>query len=121
MVPRGYAFTGETPLGPGKQWKAKYAAVGAIAFDNLAILDGMNEKGLAVGAFYFPTFAEYTPTTPENRGSSMSMSDFPNWLLTRFASVAEVRRAVESGEAIVAPTILERLAAGAAALPLCRL
>ncbi len=107
MVPRGYAFTGETPLGPGKQWKAKYAAVGAIAFDNLAIMDGMNEKGLAVGAFYFPTFAEYTPTTPENRGSSMSMSDFPNWLLTRFASVAEVRRAVELGEAIVAPTILK--------------
>jgi choloylglycine hydrolase len=107
MVPRGYAFSGETPLGPGKTWTAKYAAVGAIAFDNLAILDGMNEKGLAVGAFYFPTFADYTPTTPENRASSMSMSDFPNWLLTSFASVADVRRAVESGEALVAPTLLK--------------
>ncbi len=107
LVPRGFAFTGQTPMGPGKQWTAKYAALGAIAFDDLAILDGMNEKGLAVGAFYFPTFAEYTPTTPENRASSMSMADFPNWLLTSFSTVAEVRAAVEAGEAVVAPTLLE--------------
>jgi choloylglycine hydrolase len=107
LVPRGYAFTGDTPLGPGKQWTAKYAAIGAIAFDNLAIMDGMNEKGLAVGAFYFPTFAEYTPTTPENRAASMSMSDFPNWLLTSFDSVADVRAAVEAGDVFVAPTLLK--------------
>jgi choloylglycine hydrolase len=107
LVPRGYEFTGETPLGPGKKWSAKYAALGAIAFDNLAIMDGMNEKGLEVGAFYFPTVAEYTPTTPENRASSMSMSDFPNWLLTSFATVADVRAAVEGGEAVVAPTLLK--------------
>jgi len=107
LVPRGYEFTGDTPLGTGKKWSVKYAALGAIAFGNLAIMDGMNEKGLAVGAFYFPTFAEYTRTTPENRASSMSMSDFPNWLLTSFATVAEVRAAVEAGEAIVAPTLLK--------------
>ncbi|CUS37656.1 linear amide C-N hydrolase [Candidatus Nitrospira nitrificans] len=106
LVPRGYAFTGQTPLGDGMAWKAKYAALGVIAFDNLAILDGMNEKGLAVGAFYFPTFAEYTKTTPENRAKSMSMSDFPNWLLTSFATVAEVRAVVEAGKVAVAPTVL---------------
>jgi choloylglycine hydrolase len=107
MVPRGYAFTGETPLGPGKQWSAKYAAVGVIGFDNLAIMDGLNEKGLAIGTFYFPTFASYTPTTPENRAASLSMVDFSNWVLTSFASVADVRKAVESGEVLVAPTILK--------------
>jgi choloylglycine hydrolase len=107
MVPRNFAFTGQTPLGPGKRWSSKYATVGAIAFGNLAILDGLNERGLAVGAFYFPTFAEYTPTTPANQSVSMSMSDFPNWLLTSFASVAEVRAAVAAGEVAVAPTVLE--------------
>jgi choloylglycine hydrolase len=106
LVPRGYAFTGQTPLGDGMSWDAKYAAVGAIAFDNLAILDGLNEEGLAVGAFYFPTFAEYTETTPENQAVSMSMMDFPNWLLTSFATVEEVRAAIESGEVAVAPTVL---------------
>lgn len=44
--------------------EAKYAALGAIAFDNLALLDGLNEEGLAVGAFSFSGFAEYTDTTP---------------------------------------------------------
>jgi choloylglycine hydrolase len=112
LVPREYKFVGETPLGPGKKWSAKYAAVGTIAFGNLAILDGMNEKGLAVGAFYFPTFAEYTPTTAENQAASMSMADFPNWLLTNFASVAEIRAALKAGDAVVAPTLLKGWPAG---------
>lgn len=106
MAPRGLAFTGQTPLGDGKKWEAKYAAVGTIAFDNLAILDGLNGKGLAVGAHYFPGFASYTETTAENQADSLSMSDFPNWLLTNFATVEEVRDAVSSGEVFVAPTLI---------------
>jgi choloylglycine hydrolase len=100
-VPRGYAFTGETPLGPGKTWTGKYAVVGGIAFNNLAIMDGMNEKGLAAGAFYFPTFAEYAETTPENRTVSMSMADFTNWVLTSFSSVGEVKAAIEAGDVAI--------------------
>jgi len=107
LVPRGYQFTGETPLGPGKTWSGKYAVVGGIAFNNLAIMDGMNEKGLAAGAFYFPTFAEYAETTPENRAISMSMADFTNWLLTSFSSVGQVKTAIEAGEVAIAPTILK--------------
>ena len=107
LVPRGYAFTGETPLGPGKTWSGKYAVVGGIAFNNLAIMDGMNEKGLAAGAFYFPTFAEYAETTPENRAVSMSMADFTNWVLTSFSSVGEVKAAIEAGDVAIAPTILK--------------
>jgi len=106
VVPRGYNFTGMTPMGEGKKWASKYGALGAIVFGNLGIMDGVNEKGLAVGAFYFPTMAEYTPTTAENQGKSMSSIDFSNWILTQFASVDEVRAAVESGEAVVAPTLL---------------
>ena len=106
FVPRGYDFVGQTPLGPGKTWTSKYAATGGILFGNLAIMDGLNEKGLAVGAFFFPTSAEYTGTTPDNQSKSMSAADFSNWILTQFGSVDEVRKAIESGEAIVAPTLL---------------
>jgi choloylglycine hydrolase len=106
VVPRGYSFTGMTPLGDGKKWTSKYGALGAIVFGNLGIMDGVNEKGLAVGAFYFPTTAEYTPTTAANQAKSMSSIDFSNWILTQFASVDEVRAAVESGETVVAPTLL---------------
>ncbi len=106
VVPRGYAFVGQTPLGDGKTWTSKYGAAGVIVFGNLGIMDGINEKGLAIGAFYFPTEAQYTPTTAANQAQSMSAVDFSNWILTSFANVDEVRKAIESGEALVAPTLL---------------
>jgi len=106
VVPRGYDFTGLTPLGDGKKWASKYGALGAIVFGNLGIMDGINEKGLAVGAFYFPTTAEYTPTNADNQSKSLSPIDFSNWILTSFANVDEVRAAVEAGETVVAPTLL---------------
>lgn len=105
-VPRGHRFVGMTPKGAGLSWTAKYAAGGVICFGNLGIMDGINEKGLAAAAFYFPTCAEYTPTTDDNRGRSMSPVDFPNWILTSFATVDEVRTAIENGEVAVAPTLV---------------
>lgn len=107
VIPRGQAFTGQTPKGDGLTYTAKYGAVGIVAFGNPRLLDGVNEAGLAAGSFYFPTFAEYTAVTPENQGKGLSAADFPNWLLTQFATVGEVRKAVESGAVAVMPTVLD--------------
>ncbi len=105
VVPRGYAFSGQTTLGPGKQWTAKYASVGVIIADNEVILDGINEKGLSVGSFYFPGYAEYSVTTPENRSISMSSSDITQWIVSQFATVDEVRAAIENGEVAISPVL----------------
>lgn len=107
IVPRGYEFTGKAPGGSGLKYQAKYAAVGSYTFKDLALSDGINEKGLAVGAFYFPTFAKYAEITNENRAKALSPVDFPNWILVQFATVGEVRAAIEAGKAIIAPTVLE--------------
>ncbi|MEP9399141.1 choloylglycine hydrolase family protein [Mesorhizobium sp. KR2-14] len=107
VVPRGYAFVGQTPSGDGLKYSAKHAAVGAIAFKDLKLLDGLNDAGLAVGAFYFPTFAGYTAVTPANQEKALSPADFTNWLLTQFGSVDEAREAVESEAVIIAPTVLQ--------------
>ena len=107
VVPRGYAFVGQTPSGDGLKYSAKHAAVGAIAFKDLKLLDGLNDAGLAVGAFYFPTFAGYTPVTPANQDKALSPADFTNWLLTQFGSVDEARKAVESEAVVIAPTVLQ--------------
>ena len=106
VVPRGQAFVGATPKGEGLRYAAKYTAVGAVAFKDVKLLDGLNEKGLAVGAFYFPDFAAYTPVTDANQKLGLSPADFPNWLLTQFSSVDEVRGAIERGEAIITPTVI---------------
>lgn len=106
VVPRGYQFVGKTPQGDGLHYTAKHAAVGVIAYDDVKLLDGVNEKGLSAGAFYFPTFAGYTPVTAENQKKGLSPADFPNWILTQFATVDEVRQAVESGSVVITPTVL---------------
>jgi len=104
VIPRDYAFTGTTPLGKGLSYQAKYAVVGSIAYNSVAIVDGLNEKGLAIGVFYFPTFAEYTPITSENQSMALSPTEFPNWVITQFATVEEVKAALSS--VVIAPTAL---------------
>jgi choloylglycine hydrolase len=105
VVPRGYAFRGSTPLGSGLSYTAKYAALGAMAFDTPALLDGMNEKGLSVGTFFFPGYAEYGSITADNQSKGLSAVEFPNWLLTQFASLEEVKAGLRG--VVIAPTQVE--------------
>lgn len=45
--------------------------------------------------------------TTENQRKGLSPGDFPNWILTQFATVDEVRQAVESEAAVITPTVLK--------------
>lgn len=104
MIPRGYARTGTTPDGKeGLKWKAKYASVGANAVGLPIIVDGLNEKGLAVGLFYFPTSAGYMPYTASDAGSTVAPWELGSWMLENFATVEEVR--AEIGR-IVVPAVV---------------
>lgn len=93
-VPRGHDFIAETSNGDGLKYTSKYAAVGAICFDVMALMDGMNEEGLSVGTFYFPGFAGYSKTTGDNIEKSLSPIDFPNWILSQFKSLDEVQKGI---------------------------
>ena len=101
VVPRGYEFTGKTSMGPGMKWKSKYASVGIMIDGYDVILDGVNEKGLSVGNFFFPGFANYSVTTKDNVNISLSSSDFTQWMLSQFATVDELRKAIENNEVAI--------------------
>ncbi len=106
MVPRGYARTGTTPDGkPGLKWKAKYASVGANGVGQPYIFDGVNEKGLAAGLFYFPTSAGYMPYTAADASKTMAPWEFGSWALENFASVEEVQANV--GNVVVPAVVYE--------------
>ncbi len=105
VIPRSYEFKGTSPTGSGLNYTSKYGAVGVMAFDNPALLDGINEKGLSVGTFYFPGFAGYSRATADNQKISLSPADFPNWLLTQFATIDEIKAAINS--VIIVPTVLK--------------
>ena len=106
MVPRGYARTGTTPDGKaGLKWKAKYASVGANGVGKPFIFDGVNEKGLAAGLFYFPTSAGYMPYTAADASKTMAPWEFGSWALENFASVEEVQASL--GKVVVPAVVYE--------------
>lgn len=107
VIPRGYEFVGKTPSGPGMKYKARNAAVGTYTFTDVAINDGINEKGLSVGAFFFPTYAQYAEITDLNRSKALSPIDFPNWIVTGFDTIEQVREAIKGNEVVIAPTVLD--------------
>lgn len=91
FIPKNTAFKGITSKGEGLSYTAKFAAIGSSAFSEKAVIDGINEQGLAVGAFYFPGFAHYALVDADNQHQGLSPIDFPNWILTQFATVEEVK------------------------------
>jgi choloylglycine hydrolase len=91
LVPRGYSRTGTTPDGkPGKRWAAKYATLGANALGMPVIVDGLNERGLAIGLFYFPTTAKYQAYSPSEADKTIAPWELGSYILENFATAEEV-------------------------------
>ena len=104
MVPRGYERTGTTPDGKdGLKWKAKYASVGMNGAGLPILFDGLNEKGLAAGLFYFPTSAGYMPYTAADAGKTIAQWEVGSWILENFATVDEVKANIGN---IVVPAVV---------------
>jgi choloylglycine hydrolase len=96
IIPRGHAFTGTTPDGqPGFTWKAKYGVVAIDGLEKEIIADGLNEKGLTVGLFYHPGFAEYQEYDPTQANRSIAPTDVAQLLLSTCASVDQVPKTLE--------------------------
>lgn len=105
VIPRGQRFQTKTTNGPGFEYVSKFAAVGTDCFNQGGILDGINEKGLSVAAFYFDGFAKYPTTNEENQRQSLSPVEFLNWIVTQFETVDEVRNAI--AHVFISPVIVK--------------
>lgn len=55
----------------------------------------MNEKGLAVGAFYLPGFTEYQEFDAASADKSLGPLDLSNYILSSFATITEVRAGLQ--------------------------
>jgi choloylglycine hydrolase len=104
VVPRGYARIGTTPDGKqGLKWKAKYASLGANGVGLPFVFDGLNERGLAVGTFYFPTTAKYMPYRAADAQKTIAPWEVGSWLLENFATVDEVKANIAT---VVVPEVV---------------
>ncbi len=76
----------------GFTWTNKYTYLAVTAFVREIVTDGMNEKGLSYGALWFPT-AKYPKTDPSKK--TLSIEALGDWLLGSFATVQEVKEAIQ--------------------------
>lgn len=106
VAPRHLQCTSPLPKEQtGLTWTNRYGYVGISLISDRIIGEGMNEKGLNAGLFYFPGYGSLAPFDPQNAENSIADVDLVRWVLGRFATVDEVRNALS--QVVVAPVHLD--------------
>jgi choloylglycine hydrolase len=104
IVPRGQEYVGTAPGDrPGLRWTSEFGFVGANAFDLPVTVDGLNEKGLSVGLFYFPGFPKYQDVKAADVGKALAPWELGAFLLGTCSDANEAVAAAKSvlvGEAV---------------------
>ncbi|MEM1362646.1 MAG: choloylglycine hydrolase family protein [Pseudomonadota bacterium] len=98
FLPAGTELSGmDMPDGkPGASWTARYDVTGVTLLDQMLFGDGMNSEGLSISLLYLPGFAEFQDYLPDQAANSIAPPDFVGYMLSQFATVAEVQEALQS-------------------------
>lgn len=106
IAPRNLEIVSQLPLDKtGITWTNRFGYVGLSLIESRIIGEGMNEKGLNAGLFYFPHYGSLAPFDPDNTRNRIADIDLVRWFLGSFATVAEVREAL--AEVVVSPANLD--------------
>ncbi|MGS0696550.1 linear amide C-N hydrolase [Shewanella sp. 0m-4] len=96
ISPRDYQYTAIMPdQKKGLTWNSNYGFVGISVSDDRFIAEGINEKGLSAGLFYFRNYGSLSKYDPKQTDNNITDMDFVRWMLTRFETVAEVEAALD--------------------------
>ena len=97
IVPRGYAQQSYVPGGTtdGMSFRARYGYVGLAVEQKEFVAEGLNEKGLSAGLFYFPGYGAYETYDARHRQTSIADLQLVSWILGSCATVDEVKTALE--------------------------
>ena len=98
VVPRGYEQQSYIPGGSaeGMAFRSRYGYVGLAVQQKEFVAEGLNEKGLSAGLFYFPNYGRYETYAPASKDSSIADLQLVSWILGSCATVDEVIKAIES-------------------------
>jgi choloylglycine hydrolase len=96
IIPRGMMHNIDIP-GHGKamSWKGKYGYVGLDYVGKKSLIDGINEKGLAVGGFYHPGgYCKYATFDKKTASKSMTIKEFLPYILSVAEDIEEAKKAI---------------------------
>ncbi len=95
VVPRARDNVGTGPGGrPGLRWRSRYGFVGMNAFGGELVADGLNEAGLAMSELWLPGHTSYPDVDEAEAEKALAPTEFANWSLGNFATVAELEAAL---------------------------
>ncbi len=93
VVPRGQEWRSMTPDGSaGRSFKGIYGYVGLAVEQAEFIVEGLNEKGLSAGLFYFPGYGQYEEFDACNKDSNIADLQLVSYILGHCATVDDVIR-----------------------------
>lgn len=97
ISPRDREFKALTTEGKinGLKWKAKYGFVGASVVVDQFIGEGINEKGLNAGLFYFPHYGSLVEYEKSKANISIADMELVTWILSNFETVDEVKEGIK--------------------------
>lgn len=101
IMPRGQKNVSQTLGGKnGLEWTSKYGAVGISVVQDDFIGEGVNEKGLGAGIFFFAGYGSLAPYKAARAKRSVGDVELVRWMLTSFASVDEVIKELKKIEIV---------------------
>ena len=76
------------------KFEARYGYVGLAVEQKEFVAEGVNEKGLSAGLFYFPNYGSYETYAPAKKDSSIADLQLVSWILGSCTTVDEVQEAI---------------------------
>ena len=95
VVPRNQELQSLTPSGmDGVKFKVKHGFVGLAVEQKEFMVEGINEKGLSAGLFYFPNYGKYQPYDETKKDQCLADFQVVSYVLAECSTIDEVKQAL---------------------------
>ena len=92
LVPRNHSVETQTAEGPGLHYQTRFGFVGLSIESEEFIVEGLNEKGLSAGLFFFPKYGRYPSYDKTQASKTIGDMQFVAYVLGQFDSVEAARK-----------------------------
>ena len=97
VVPRDQELQSFTPSGgDGMKFTTKHGFFGLSVEQKEFMVEGINEKGLSAGLFYFPNYGKYLPYDPSQKEKSLADFQLVSYVLGECETVNEVKEKLQN-------------------------
>lgn len=97
VVPRYQELQSFTPSGlDGMKFTTRYGFIGMSVEQKEFMVEGVNEKGLSAGLFYFPNYGKYPPYDSSRKESSLADFQLVSYILGECGTVNEVKERLQN-------------------------